>query len=110
MNCKHTYTDIQDNHHACCADKHTEKKSTCHNNHDSEEKCCEIERISIDIEHRIYKPALDNNLSWLLIFQLGYSYLYPDQLAENIPEYSYYTDAIPILPRDYLSLIRVLII
>ena len=95
---------------SCCS---TESSSTeiadCTDQHQDNE-CCTIERISADIDHAFFKPIISNPLVWSValfnneIFDLDSS----ESLTHTTEDT--YRPPIPIPPREYLSLIRILII
>lgn len=89
---------------SCCSSKGMES-SECPSH---SENSCSIERISIDIYNAIYKPDLSGLLVWSAT-PLHYGFTFLSSVAENHiqPDVK---EHIPIPPRDYLSLIRILII
>ncbi len=93
----------------CCATKSPAVENTsCESHHAEKGDCCKKERVSIDLDNTIYKHNLSHALVWVvtslfhnssLFLATGEKYLQPDVV-----------DQITIPPRDYLSLIRILII
>lgn len=93
----------------CCSMKsHAVEDTGCDTHHADKGDCCKKERVSIDLDNTIYKHNLSHALVWVaaslfhnssLFLTIGEKYLQPDVV-----------DQISIPPRDYLSLIRILII
>lgn len=92
----------------CSTNSHTTEAAGCDKHHSEKEDCCKKERVSIDLDNTIYKHNLSNALVWVVVslfhtnslfLTTGEQYLQPDVV-----------DQITIPPRDYLSLIRILII
>lgn len=96
-----------DSHH-CATDgvKHTEH-SKCTNPHEGE--CCVSERVSFDLDNRISKIDLNNSFVSTFVHCYCCCFCHTEDITESFPGYNY-LDTEPIPPRDYLSLIRVLII
>lgn len=108
--CRHAPVTYEEQHSCCSSAEHSVEQENIFCFEKSDNGCCEIERISIDIENRVYKPVQDNISSLYSAFLLFASYIQTTVVTESISEYNCYKDVIPILPRDYLSLIGVLII
>lgn len=96
----------------CCSDNHKKEMAQhndCTNSASSSQDHCSSSRISIDLDSSIFKPHLAILFTWLSdipVFTLN--------ILPHVVEYTHvetYTGDPPsILPRSYLSLIRVLII
>lgn len=96
--------------HSCCGDDSGQDKSMlpCTNKHEG--KCCDAERISVDLENRTFKPDIINNaLTWAVVHCQCCCYCHTTDI-EDTAGYAEYSDNIPIPPREYLSLLRTLII
>lgn len=93
---------------SCCSqNSHSEDGSLCVSEHT--DKCCEAKRVSIDINYTVKQANLLHSMVWTLVPSFISNFLL---IADNnepllIAEAR---DPIPIPPRNYLSLIRVLII
>lgn len=86
---------------------HPDGTPLCMNAHLS--KCCEIKRISIDLDHSVYHPNLLYSMAWTMIPAFVFDHLLiSDNKGLLVREEA--QDPVPIPPRNYLSLIRVLII
>lgn len=93
----------------CCAGQSHKMSGDCNTqDHRKGEQCCKKERVSIDLDNTIHKHKLSTSLVWTvvslfynnsLLLSTGESYICPDVV-----------DEVSIPPRDYLSLIRILII
>lgn len=94
---------------SCCADQghHAENK---HETHDADGQCCGAKRLDMsDMSNAIFKPDLSALFAWPAtpLFQ----YLTLDASAiNNLYSDEGTRDSVPIPPRSYLSLIRILII
>lgn len=95
--------------HSCCQDDAGSDSGMlpCTNKHEG--KCCDAERLSVDIDNRTFKPDLANSaLIWSTVHCQCCCFCHTSDI-EQTSVYSY-TDDIPLPPREYLSLLRVLII
>jgi len=102
---------INTGEHSCCqeVDGTEDGILPCTNPHEG--KCCEAERISIDIDNRTYKPDVAGmNMNGMFLHCFCCCFCHTDNLQEIIADAEYIQDVSPLPPRDYLSLIRVLII
>lgn len=93
---------------SCCSqENHSEDASLCVSGHTN--KCCEAKRVSIDINHTVSQTSLLHLMVWTLVRSfICNSLLVSDNNESLLVAES--RDPIPIPPRNYLSLIRVLII
>lgn len=101
-------TDVETDH-SCCTRDETNKRGANFADSAHTDKCCRAERLSADLDSRRHLPHINQVLDSLIFYCY---YVLPDQVS-NIDRdilLTGYTDIIPIPPRDYLSLIRVLII
>lgn len=93
----------------CCSEKSHEMSVDCNTpEHHKGEQCCKKERVSIDLDNTIYKHKLSTSLVWTVV-----SLFYNNSLLLSTDERYIcpdVVDEISIPPRDYLSLIRILII
>lgn len=96
--------------HSCCNENSMPKEDkACTDQHD-EHECGTTERISVDINNTVFKPTIANPLVWSVMT------LHTDLLSclvSNTLNYDIGNEGrtpIPIPPREYLSLIRILII
>lgn len=95
-----------DSHCATDGVKHTEH-SKCTNPHEGE--CCVSERVSFDLDNRISKIELNNSFVSAFVHCYCCCFCHTEDITESFSGYNYLNTE-PIPPRDYLSLIRVLII
>lgn len=95
--------------HSCCKDDTAQEQGLlpCTNEHDG--KCCDAERISVDLDNRVFKPDVTNHALALLVVHCQCCCFCHTTEIEQTSVYTPYAD-IPIPPREYLSLLRVLII
>ncbi|MDU1905141.1 MAG: hypothetical protein E6772_10185 [Dysgonomonas sp.] len=101
--------DTEIDKHSCCSNPDTSNDvSPCTSQHEGE--CCGVERIDVDIDHRVFKPDLGDFAVSDFIHCFCCCFCHTHDIAENIVSLSPYSEAIPIPPREYLSLLRVLII
>lgn len=95
---------------SCCNDDSMPKDNKSCTNHHDENECGTTERISVDISNTTFKPVIADPLVWCVMT------LHTDLLSSIITQdldsdiNNEGRPPIPIPPRDYLSLIRVLII
>lgn len=81
--------------------------------HHSQEKqgdCCTIERISVDLDHSIFKPIISSPFVWCADLMSNLTQTIEPNVDNLGFENDRYRPPIPIPPREYLSLIRILII
>ncbi|MDL2215245.1 hypothetical protein LJC00_03560 [Dysgonomonas sp. OttesenSCG-928-M03] len=102
-------TNVTSEAHSCCSSENSQNKDVAPCTSKHEGKCCEAERLSIDIDNRISKLDLANSFLSSFVHCYCCCYCHTDNIADS---FSAIDDGefIPIPPRDYLSLIRVLII
>lgn len=95
--------------HSCCQDESEGNDILpCTNKHEG--KCCDAERISVDIDHRTFKPDLaSSDLVWSVLHCQCCCFCHTTDIEQQ-SVYTGFADAVPIPPREYLSLLRVLII
>jgi len=95
--------------HSCCQDEGEDNGMLpCTNKHEG--KCCDAERISVDIDHRTFKPDLaGSDLVWSVLHCQCCCFCHTTDIGQKTA-YAGYADAVPIPPREYLSLLRILII
>lgn len=99
---------------SCCrsgdhAMDYSEKTVSCEGEHTHTGKCCEARRVSIDLDHSVYQPNLLHTMVWTVIPSfISNALLASDTSTPLIIDEA--QEPIPILPRNYLTLIRVLII
>lgn len=92
----------------CCAQKAHPKSTACDTHHSDKSDCCKKERLSIDLNNTIYKHSLSDAMVWSLVALSNNSSLFLSSCDKYIqPDV---VEQITIPPRDYLSLIRILII
>lgn len=97
--------------HDCCANKtksETLANCTDHKKHTplhSKKGCCKIERISVDIDNIIFK--FDFFKHWIADSKIHQCHFVS---CANSPQVVSFSNIPPIPPREYLSLIRILII
>ncbi|MEN9919608.1 MAG: hypothetical protein RL662_2044 [Bacteroidota bacterium] len=98
---------------SCCSDPtklaqdHVTELSHCTNEHEG--NCCEVKRISVDIDSRMQQFDLSNSTTLDFLYCYCCSLSYAAASAYN-SSLSIDKKITPIPPRDYLSLIQVLII
>lgn len=86
---------------------HSEDAALCASGHTG--KCCEAKRVSIDLDRSVYLPNLLHTMVWTIVPAfISNFHLISDTNEPLIAGEA--RDPIPIPPRNYLSLIRVLII
>ena len=96
--------------HSCCQDDAGQDSNMlpCTNKHEG--KCCDAERISVDLDNRTFKPGIINTaLAWAVVHCQCCCYCHTSDI-EQTAGYAEYSDNVPIPPREYLSMLRVLII
>lgn len=93
---------------SCCSQSdHSEDASLCVSGHT--DKCCEAKRVSIDINYTVKQANLLHSMVWTLVPSFISNFLLIADNNEHLLV-AESRDPIPIPPRNYLSLIRVLII
>lgn len=97
--------EIQDD---CCMAEVQNADAACDTHHAEKEDCCKRERVSIDLDNTIYKHSLSSSFVWAFV-SLFHSNSLPISTGERYVDPNV-TDQVTIPPRDYLSLIRILII
>lgn len=102
-------TDASLTGHSCCSNTDPANDvSPCTNHHDG--KCCEAERITVDIDHRQTKLQLADSMVWSFVHCYCCCFCHTSDISENIYLSEHRDVSPPIPPREYLSLIRILII
>lgn len=98
--------------HSCCNDDASSQNDgmlPCTNQHEG--NCCDAERISIDIDSRTFKPDLaKSSLVWSVLHCQCCCFCHTTNIAQTAVSAIYADGDIPIPPREYLSLLRILII
>lgn len=86
---------------SCCADKSTQQTS---------DACCQVQRVSVDLDNFLSRPHLNNPFVWISanLFPAFSSLL--NETFEDVYQEKPLKVPKALLPRVYLSLIRVLII
>lgn len=97
---------------SCCSEEnhsidHSEAISPQTSSH--ADKCCEAKRISMDLDRSVYQPKLLHLMVWTMVPHFISNVLLVSDNNEPLIV-GEARDPIPIPPRNYLSLIRVLII
>lgn len=97
---------------SCCSEEahimdHSEDNSLCISEHTG--KCCEAKRVSIDLDRSVYQPNLLHSMVWTVIPAFISNVFFISDNDEPLLA-GEARDPIPIPPRNYLTLIRVLII
>lgn len=97
---------------ACCSQEdhsmdHSENTSLCVSGHT--DKCCDAKRVSMDLDRLVHQPNLLHSMVWTSVPAFISNFLL---VSDNNDFFvvGEARDPIPIPPRNYLSLIRVLII
>jgi hypothetical protein len=110
MNTHNSACDVVDvDKHSCCSNASTSNGvSPCTSQHQG--KCCGVERIDVDIDHRVFKPDLGDSMVSDFIHCYCCCFCHTHDITENITSLSPYSETVPIPPREYLSFLRVLII
>lgn len=99
---------MSENHSCCSSSTSPEDVLPCTNQYDHD--CCMAQRIDVDIEHKFFKPSISSPLLWCGISLCTDIFcLHSFSLSDNESDKNYRIPT-PIPPRDYLSLIRILII
>lgn len=92
----------------CCAEKAHTENTSCDTHHADKSDCCKKERLSIDLNNTIYKHSLSDAMVWVIVALSNNSSLFLSTCDNYVqPDV---VEQITIPPRDYLSLIRILII
>lgn len=99
---------------SCCSTEdhsmsHSEdvEKAPCPSEH--ADKCCEAKRVSMDLDRSVFQPNLLQSMVWTIVPSFISNVLLVSDNNESLI-IGEARDPIPIPPRNYLSLIRVLII
>lgn len=96
---------------SCCATTGSDSHDACETSTLSGETHCQASRLSIDIDAASFRPHVATPFIWISDNSLTLtSALLPDNTAEFADHYSLFKSPPDIPPREYLSLIRVLII
>lgn len=99
-----------ESHKSCCAEKGSLENKTSANTFFDDAEHCSSSRLSIDIDASSFRPQVTSPLVWLsatLPHTLGYTV---SLTLGDTKEYTQLKTPTKIPPREYLSLIRVLII
>ncbi|WP_110309329.1 hypothetical protein [Dysgonomonas alginatilytica] len=101
-------TEMKSESPSCCSQEdHSEDVSLCVSSH--AEKCCEAKRVSMDLDRSVYQPNLLQSMVWTMVSAFISGYLPASDNNESLVV-GEARDPVPIPPRNYLSMIRVLII
>ena len=94
----------------CCSEKTNSESLACDSLHSDKDKseCCKKERLSIDLNNTTFKHSLSNTMVWTIISFSNSGSLYLSINDKYIQPEVVEQKTLP--PRDYLSLIRILII
>lgn len=106
-------TEMKTESPSCCSQKdhdmqHSTDAASCVSNGHAD-KCCEAKRVSMDLDRSVYQPNLLQSMVWTMVPAFISNYLLVSDNNELLVV-GEARDPIPIPPRNYLSLIRVLII
>lgn len=102
-------TEVEIAEHSCCSNEDDSNDvSPCTKKHEG--KCCGAERIDVDIDNRVFKPDLSDTLMSDFVHCYCCCFCHTHDIVENITSTSWYTQTVPIPPREYLSFLRILII
>jgi len=93
----------------CCSVKDTAHHDTCEASFKSEAHCS-ASRLSIDIDASSFRPQVAIPFVWVSAASLAVTSNVLPEKVEYTDEYAQFESPPEIPPRDYLSLIRVLII
>lgn len=97
---------------SCCSQEdhsmsHSEDAVSCTSMYTG--KCCEAKRVSMDLDRSVFQPNLLQSMVWTLVPSFISQVLLVSDTNEPLFA-GEARDPVPIPPRNYLSLIRVLII
>lgn len=96
--------------HSCCSDKKEAHTHDCTQQHDDNKKCCSLERQSTTLDSYHTKPAVTIPFTWVE----NIPFILTTDLTNRYESESVFgdIDEPPKItsPREYLSLIRILII
>lgn len=95
----------------CCGKKATQSKALSCVQDEIAEKCmkCSVTRLSIDLDSSISKPNVSVQAVWLSTLPVSVTTLLQDK-KEDLLQFLTNSDPPKISPREYLALIRILII
>jgi hypothetical protein len=104
--------------HVCCAQARQVEdvsgccsvKATAHHNTFKSDTHCTASRLSIDIDASSFRPQVATPFIWISDASLAVTLSIFPEKVEYTDEYAQFESPPGIPPRDYLSLIRVLII